>query len=110
MKTKIETIMSLADSYATYAATAGIERYLGQNRTFDLAKDARNALRTALDDMLNPGNPISAFRQGLLYASKKYDIEFVGTFTANDVRIFLEMEDAELEDYEILDLLTKQDL
>ena len=53
---------------------------------------------------------ITAFRQGLLYASKKYDIEFAGNFTANDVRIFLEMEDAELEDYEILDLLTKSDL
>ena len=58
----------------------------------------------------NQVDAISAFRQGLLYASKKYDIEFAGTFTTNDVRIFLEMEDAKLEDHEILDLLTKPDL
>ena len=53
-KIEIETIMALADSYATYASTAGIERYLGQNRMFDLVDDARNALRTALEAALNP--------------------------------------------------------
>jgi hypothetical protein len=37
MKTKIETLMTLADDYATYASTAGIERYLGSNRMSDLA-------------------------------------------------------------------------
>jgi hypothetical protein len=94
-KTKVNELMALARQWVQ-ARTKG---HSGSSQ--------ENTLRAALKDVLKPDNPITAFRQGLLYASKKYDIEFAGTFTANDVRIFLEMEDAELEDHEILDLLTK---
>jgi hypothetical protein len=59
MKTKIDELMVLADDYATYASTAGIERYLGSNRMFDLPHDARNALRTALEAALNNWKQLS---------------------------------------------------
>jgi len=44
---------------------------------------------------------VEAFREGILYAAKKYAATGNELFTGNDVVMFLEMEVCELEDDEI---------
>ena len=46
----------------------------------------------------------SAFRAGILYAAKKYADVAEDVFTGNDVNMFLEMEEAELSDEEIISI------
>jgi len=55
MTNQIDELMQLADDYATYAATAGIERYLGATPS-GVADAAREALNQALEAALKPGD------------------------------------------------------